>query len=318
MTTPSSLTSEDDLRAKLDAKQAAKPAPKDQVETTAQIHPPLNNEIESKDIQGQHIKQMVESNAVEPLAEPTSSLAPVALMKIEPFSSPPNRRSSSAKCQCYTRWDGSQAIILSPSVAVPSSPELNGPEMDSISTSPPAAHLAALRQIFNLPPKSEESETGDVLSSPVEEQFAVLAQQSRSVDGYDATCTSSFVRGASISRAFYRQCLLCMYSVPATTSFAFDVNAPVPAPTSEPVKSARHCHFGGKASLFDADDDLDTIPLAERRRRKRRRLTEPIPSDDIDFCLAGSSVVDPLLHFEDLPPLPSSPMLATSEVASKE
>ena len=228
-------------------------------------------------------------------------------MEIEPYSSPPHKRSISAKHQRYTRWDGSQAVILSPTVAVPSSPEPDGPEITSISTSPPAAHLTVLCQIFHLPPKSEESETGDVISSSVEEQFEVLAQQSQSVAGYDATCTSSFVRGTSISQAFYREHLLCTYTVPATPSFAFDVNASAAAPTSVSVKSARHWHFGGKASLSDADDDLDNISLAERRRRKRCCFADPVPPDNVDFCLAGSSVVDPLLHFEDLllflPPL---------------
>ena len=239
-------------------------------------------------------------------------------METECFSSPPNRRSHNAKYQRYTRWDGSQAVILSPTVTAPSSLEPNGPEPASMSTSPPADHLAALHQIFNLPPKSEEPETGDVPSSSVEEQFEVLAEQSRSVAGYDATCTRSFVRGTSISRAFYRERLLCTYTVPVASSFAFNVNASVAAPTSVPVKSARNRKSGGKASLFDVDDDLDNIPLAKRRRRKRHRLNEHTTSDNIDFCLAGSSVVDPLLHLEDLPPLPSSPTLATSEVASQE
>ena len=106
--------------------------------------------------------------------------------------------------------------------------------------------------------------------------------------------------------------------MPVASSFAFNVNASVAAPTSVPFKSARNRQCGGKASLFDVDDDLDNIPLAERRRRKRRRINEHTTSDDIDFCLAGSSVVDPLLHLEDLPPLPSSPTLATSEVASQQ
>ena len=208
-------------------------------------------------------------------------------------------------------------MILSPTA--PSSPEPNGPAPATISTSPPAAHLAALRQMFHLPEKSEEPETGDVPSSSVEEQFEVLAEQSRSVAGYDATCTRSFVRGTSISQAFYRERLLCTYTVPVTSTFAFNVNASVAAPTSVPVKSDSSRQCGGKASHFDADDDLDNIPLAERRRRKRRRLKEPTTtSDDVDFCLAGSSVVYPLLHLEDLPPLPSSPTLATTEVASQE
>ena len=152
----------------------------------------------------------------------------------------------------------------------------------------------------------------------MEEQFEALAEQSRSVAGYDATCTRSFVRGKSISRAFYRERLLCTYTVPVASSFAFNVNASVAAPTSVPFKSARNRQCGGKASLTDVDDDLDNTPLAERRRQKRRRVNEHTTSDDIDFCLAGSSVVDPLLHLEDLPPLPSSPTLATSEVASRD
>ena len=170
--------------------------------------------------------------------------------------------------------------------------------------------------MFNLPSKLDESKTGDV-ESTVEDQFEVLAQQSRTVAGYDATSTSFFVCGMSISRAFYWERLLCTYTVPATPSFAFDVNVSVAEPTFKPFKSAKHSSFGGKALLFDSDADLDDISLAEPRRRKRRRLTESVPSEDVDFCLAGSSVVGPFLHFEDLPPLPSSPMLATSAVASK-
>ena len=313
-TTQPSSKPEEDLRLKINAKKAAKPASIGQAESSAQKPLPLQKEIEKA--QGQRIEPMEGSNAVEPQAEATSSLAPVALMEIECFSSPPTRRSRSAKSQRYTRWDGKQAVILSPTGA--SSPELNGPEMASISNSPPAGHLAALRQIFNLPSTSEEPQSGDVSSSSVEERFKVLAQQSRSAAGLEATRTSSFIRSQSITRAFYRERLVCTYTVPATPSFAFDVNASVVAPISVPAKSARHRHFGGKASLCDADDDLDNVPLAERRRRKRRRLTDSMPSDDVDFCLAGSSVVDPLLHLTDLPPLPSSPTKATSEVTSQE
>ena len=100
--------------------------------------------------------------------------------------------------------------------------------------------------------------------------------------------------------------------MPATPSFTFDANALVAASTAKPFKSAKHRSFGAKALRFDSDADLDDISLTYCRRKSR--LTDPIPSDDVDFCLAGSSVVDPLLHFEDLPPLPSSPTLTTSEV----
>ena len=106
--------------------------------------------------------------------------------------------------------------------------------------------------------------------------------------------------------------------MPATSSFTFDANSSFAAATANPLKSAKHRSFGAKALLCDTDADLDDISLADRRRRKRRRLADHIPSDDADFCLAGSSVVDPLLNLEDLPPLPSSPMLATSEVASQD
>ena len=234
-------------------------------------------------------------------------------MEVEPFNSPPNRRSFNAKHQRYTRWDGSQGVILSPSVTAPSSPEPNGTEPVSISTSPPADHLAALCQIFNLPPKSEESEPGDIPSSSVEEQLKVLARQPQPAAGHKATCTSSFVCSKSTTRAFYQECLLCTYTEPATPAFTFDANASLAASTAKPFKSAKHRSFGAKALRFDSDAGLDDISLTHSRR-KRRCLADPIPSDDVDFCLAGSSVVDPLLHFV-LPPLPSSPTLTTSEVA---
>ena len=115
--TQPSFKSQEDLRIKLNAKRVAKPASNDQVETTAQKPFPPQKEIEN--IQGQQIEPMDGSNAVEPLAEEPSSLAPVALMEIKCFSSP-NRRSRSAKCQRYTRWDIKQAVITSPTVAVPS------------------------------------------------------------------------------------------------------------------------------------------------------------------------------------------------------
>ena len=106
--------------------------------------------------------------------------------------------------------------------------------------------------------------------------------------------------------------------MPVTPSFSFDARMAFTAPTAKPIKSAKHRSFGAKALLCDTDADFDNISLAERRRRKRRRLTEPVPSDDVDSCLTGSSVVDPLLHLERLPPLPSSPTLATSEVALRD
>ena len=119
-TTKPSRKAEEDLREKLNAKPAATTAPKDQVANTAQTHLPQSNNIA----------------ADEPQNRQTADL-----MELEPFSSPPNRRSLNAKHQRYTRWDGSQAVILSPTA--PSPPEPNGPAPVTISTSPPAAHLAA-------------------------------------------------------------------------------------------------------------------------------------------------------------------------------
>ena len=233
-TTQPSSKSEEDLRIKIHAKKAAKLASNGQAATSAQKPLPLQKEIEKA--QGQQIEPMEGSTAIEPLTEAPSSLAPVASMETECFSSPPHRRSRSAKSQRYTGWDGKQAVILSPSGA--SSPALNGPVMASTSTSPPAGHLAELRQIFNLPATSEEPQSGDVSSSSIEEQFQTLAQQSCSAAGLEANRASSFIHSRSITRAFYRERLVCTYSVPATPSFAFDVNAAVAAPTSVPVKSA--------------------------------------------------------------------------------
>ena len=102
-TTKPSRKAEEDLREKLNAKPAATTAPKDQVANTAQTHLPQSNNIA----------------ADEPQNRQTADL-----MELEPFSSPP-----------------SQAVILSPTAFSP--PEPNGPVPVTISTSPPAAYLAA-------------------------------------------------------------------------------------------------------------------------------------------------------------------------------
>ena len=124
VTTQPSSKSEEDLRIKLNAKRAAKPTPNDQVETTAQKPLPPQKKIEHEHTQGQQIEPMEGSNTVEPLVEAPSSLAPVTLMETKCFSSPPNRRSRNAKHQRYTTWDGKQAVITSPTVAVPSPPRI--------------------------------------------------------------------------------------------------------------------------------------------------------------------------------------------------
>ena len=176
-TTKPSSKSEEDLRIKLNNKRVAKTTPKNQVEIPVQKSLPPQKEIAAGELQNQQTEGG--SNDIEPQTEATSSVSSVDKMEIEPFESPPNRRSSNAKYQRYTRWDGRQAVILSPTVTAPSSPEPNGPAPATISTSPPAAHLAALRQMFHLPLKSEQSETGDIPSSSVEDQLKVLTRQSQ-------------------------------------------------------------------------------------------------------------------------------------------
>ena len=48
----------------------------------------------------------------------------------------------------------------------------------------------------------------------------------------------------------------------------------------------------GKANAAQSEIDRDDVPLAELRQRKQRRLDSS--NEELDHCLSGSSVIDPL------------------------
>ena len=51
----------------------------------------------------------------------------------------------------------------------------------------------------------------------------------------------------------------------------------------------------GKVTATQAEIDRDDIPLAVLRSNKRRRLdSKTSPDEELDYCLSGSSVIDPL------------------------
>ena len=82
-----------------------------------------------------------------------------------------------------------------------------------------------------------------------------------------------------------------------------------------------------KVTATQAEIDRDDIPLAVLRKNKRRRLSSTTPPDEeLDCCLSGSSVIDPLaIEYWQTTPIssfgqtPSLPALeapsATSDVA---
>ena len=89
---------------------------------------------------------------------------------------------------------------------------------------------------------------------------------------------------------------------------------------------------GGRAKVTatQAEIDRDDIPLAVLRTNKRRRLNSKTPPDEeLDYCLSGSSVIDPLaIEYWQTTPIssfgqtPSLPALearsATSDVALQQ
>ena len=119
--------------------------------------------------------------------------------------------------------------------------------------------------------------------------------------------------------------------------------APTPAKTTTLTTTSRSSYMittstwteptGGrtKVTATQAEIDRDDIPLAVLRKNKRRRLNSTTPPQDegLNYCLSGSSVIDPLaIEYWQTTPIssfgqtPSLPALeapsATSDVALQQ
>ena len=309
-----------DLRGKINASRAAKLAPSKAAASgsTSQV----NN------IQGRE----VDASSMDTCSPP----------------SPPkvNREAGKAKGQS-SKGAGAKVVAKNPQgKTAPSVPgeaglravqslDKNKNNSKKISTSPPAQHLAAIRQVFGMSSPSDDLEPGEIRDSEPEADFKSLAKQAQSIATVatlaTATPASFQYKGSarpSSSRSTRAKSVLVsapedvasgvaassveQFSFKLTTvSTTSTVTASASSVQSEWTRAYRGAvsplpcppRRPGKSKIDPPQED-DDIPLLQRsQERKRRRLSSTQPVEAVDECLSGSSVFDPLNM--DCPALPS-------------
>ena len=199
--------------------------------------------------------------------------------------------------------------------------------VQSHSTSPPLTQqLKQLRSQFNMPAtsasESEEITEADFAASIITAEQRAAAAKSGQV--------RTAVRTVTTLRVRRRRSGLSQAPTPAKTTTTFTTAS---RSSSTITTSTWTKPTGGrtKVTATQAEIDRDDIPLAVLRKNKRRRLssTTPPKDEELDCCLSGSSVIDPLaIEYWQTTPIssfgqtPSLPALeapsATSNVALQQ
>ena len=199
--------------------------------------------------------------------------------------------------------------------------------VQSHSTSPPLTQqLKQLRSEFNMPAtsasESEEITEADFAASIITAEHQAAAAKSGQV--------RTAVRTVTTLRVRRRRSGLSQAPTPAQTTTTFTTAS---RSSSTITTSTWTKPTGGrtKVTATQAEIDRDDIPLAVLRKNKRRRLssTTPPKDEELDCCLSGSSVIDPLaIEYWQTTPIssfgqtPSLPALeapsATSKVALQQ
>ena len=197
--------------------------------------------------------------------------------------------------------------------------------VQSHSTSPPLTQqLKQLRSQFNMPATSASESEGiteaDFAASIITAEQQAAAAKSGQV--------RTAVRMVTTLRVRRRRSGLSQAITPATittsTTTSRSSSTITTSTWTEPT--------GGRAKVTatQAEIDRDDIPLAVLRNNKRRRLNSTTPPDEeLEYCLSGSSVIDPLaIEYWQTTPIssfgqtPSLPALeapsATSDVALQQ
>ena len=192
--------------------------------------------------------------------------------------------------------------------------------VQSHSTSPPLTQqLKELRSKFNMPATSASESEGiteaDFAASIITAEQQAAAAKSGQVRTAVRTVTTLRVRRRR--------------SGPSQATTPAIVTTTASRSSSTITTSTWTKPTGGrtKVTATQAEIDRDDIPLAVLRKNKRRRLSSTTPPDEeLDCCLSGSSVIDPLaIEYWQTTPIssfgqtPSLPALeapsATSDVA---
>ena len=203
---------------------------------------------------------------------------------------------------------------------------------DKISTSPPAQHLAAIRQVFGMSSPSDDLEPGEIRDSEPEADFKSLAKQVQSIAKVATIATAtlttatpeSFICKGSARPSSLRSTRAKSVLVsapedvasgcappPSVEQFSFSlttVSTSTVSASASPVPSEWTRAYRGdslplpcppprgpgkcKFDSLQEDDDVPLLQRSQERKRRRSNLTSSVEA--VDECLSGSSVVDPL------------------------
>ena len=329
-----------DLREKIDASRAAKLAPS---KAAASRSTSRTNKVKEADTLLGQSSQGAKAEAAKTVHSVTGEA--VSMDTCSPPSPPQIKREAGKAKGRSSKGAGVKVTAMDPQDEVaPSVPgeaglravqslKNNNPK---ISTSPPAHHLAAIRQVFGMSSPSDDLEPGEIRDSESETDFRSLAKRAQSIATVatlaTATPASFQYRGSarlSSSRSTRAKSVLVSapgdvasgVAAPSVEQFSFNLTtisttSTVTASASSVQSEWTRAYRGavgplpcppqrrpGKSKIDSLQED-DDIPLLQRsQERKRRRLSSTQPVEAVDECLSGSSVFDPLNM--DCPVLPS-------------
>ena len=326
-----------DLREKIDASRAAKLAPSKAAasRSTSQVTITKEKEVDTLTDQSSQGAKAAAAKAVHSVtgeADPMDTCSPPSPPKVKREAGKAKGRSSKGAGVKVTAMDPQDEVAPSvPGEAGLRAVQSLNNNKPKISTSPPAHHLAAIRQVFGMSSPSDDLEPGEIRDSEPETDFKSLAKQAQSIakvatiatTALTAATSASFIGKGSARPSGLRSTRAKSVLVsapedvasgcapPSVEQFSFSlttvsttstVNASASSVQSEWTRSYRGAvsplpcppRRPGKCK-FDSLQEDDDVPLLQRRlARKRRRghLTSSVEA--VDECLSGSSVVDPL------------------------
>ena len=188
-----------DLREKINASRAGKLAPSKAAVSGSTSQIKANSIVKEAD------RSRGQSSKAEAAKAVHSAPGEADLMDTQPSSSPSTNNSEAGKAKGRSsKGTGVKVAAMDPQdEAAPSVPgeaglravqspiDQHNTYNNKISTSPPAHHLAALRQVFGMPSPLEDLEPGEIRDSDSEADFKSLAQQAQSIANVATLATAT-------------------------------------------------------------------------------------------------------------------------------
>ena len=330
---PTTQQQQVDLRAKIDASRAAKVAPSKAAasRSTSQI----TKVKEADTLLGQSSQEA----RAEAAAAVHSAPGEAASMDTCSPPSPPKIKREAGKAKGRSsKGAGAKVVVKDPQgKTAPSVPDEAGLRAvqslstNQVSTSPPAHHLAAIRQVFGMSSPPDDLEPGEIRDSEPEADFKSLAKQAQSIAKVATIATTALTTATPASfmckgsarpsglRSTRAKSVLVSApedvasgcAPPSVEQFSFSLTAvsttsTVTASASSVQSEWTRTYRGAVSPLpcpprrpgkckFDSLQEDDDVPLLQRSQvRKRRRANLTSTVEAVDECLSGSSVVDPL------------------------